>query len=177
MRRGKAPDTSSRSQVKVRRVSEADLERLVTLWTELARFHEPLDPSRLLVAGASERWREHVEPMLRSDDHRVLVAETPAEGVIGFAIGAIAQRAPIFERPQYGLIADVYVEPRSRRRGAGQRLFEELRDWFAARGVTNMELTVVSANSVGQAFWRALGFRGYMDRLQRQVVEGEKCDP
>jgi ribosomal protein S18 acetylase RimI-like enzyme len=161
-------------QLKVRRASEADLERIVTLWLGLSRFHEPLDPSRRLRAGASEAWRKHVEPMLRSDDHQVLVAEMPGEGVIGFAIGAIEERPPVFKSSPYGLIADIYAEPGFRRRGAGQRLFEELRDWFTARGVSEMELTVLSANSVGQAFWRGLGFGDYMDRLRRQVAEGEE---
>lgn len=44
------------------------------------------------------------------------------------------------------------------RQGHGRAIMTQLSDAFASHGYKRLEVAVVAANKVGQAFWRAIGF-------------------
>lgn len=66
-------------------------------------------------------------------------------------------------------IADLGVRPEHRRRGAGRALAEQALGWARSRGAERVEVRVAARNREGQAFWRALGYEGFVDVLQRRL--------
>ena len=70
-----------------------------------------------------------------------------------------------------GYITNLYVEAAERGRGAGQALFDYTLEWFASRGLAQVLLNVDPDSEQANHFWRKQGFRPYLLRLKRQVVE------
>ena len=64
-------------------------------------------------------------------------------------------------------IAEFYVEPAFRRRGAGRAAVEAILADHRARGTRLMEAAILRENSPAQGFWRALGFEVHSVRTTR----------
>ena len=158
---------------RVRTAEDRDVETIVGLWREFIHFHEELD-DRLRTRGDSAEWfAAFLRSLLGSDRDRVVVAETAEGEVVGYAIGRDRGSVPIWEADRFAFVSDIYVDIRHRRRGVATALFGDLRDWFQKRGLASIELEVVHLNPVSQAFWRALGFTDFVDRLRRGVQSGQ----
>lgn len=66
-------------------------------------------------------------------------------------------------------IDDLAVRPERRRRGVGRALVDAARAWAKSRGAERLLVRVAVHNPEGQAFWRALGWEGFVDILQRRL--------
>ena len=158
---------------RIRRAQPYDLDRLATLWKELADFHAALDPKFALAPDAEERWRENASRLLQDDNWCILLAEEDAR-VVGFIAGVIRNMPDVFLERRRGHITDLIVTAPLRCRGIGAQLYRALAQWFHERDITVIELNVAVANSIAQAFWRKMGFRDWMIRL---VIEPPQKTP
>lgn len=79
----------------------------------------------------------------------VLVAEREGD-VVGFVHATVTG--------EEGAILRLYVAPDRRREGVGRELFEAAREELLARDVDRISATVLAENSLGDAFYRELGF-------------------
>lgn len=86
----------------------------------------------------------------------VLVAEADGE-VVGFVHATATENE--------GAILRLYVDPEHRREGHGRRLVEGVREEMAVHDVDRISAMVLAKNSIGNAFYEALGFE--------QTGEGE----
>lgn len=88
----------------------------------------------------------------------VLVVEVghgPDARLVGTATGRIAEGRDVL---RYGLIDDVWIDPRLRRRGLCGRLVAQLVEFFSQRGIEALSLGFVHGGAAG-AVWQRLGFR------------------
>lgn len=152
------------SNITVRRARPGDIEPLLDLWQEMMAYHARLDGRFVPAADGRQAFRPTVEAWMADEMWRVLVAVADGK-VVGYTIGRIAENPPILEMQRYGWITDICVARQWRRAGVGRRLFAALRSWFRRRNLTVVQLHVAAANPVSQAFWRAMGFADYMNRL------------
>lgn len=129
----------------IRRATEADQPALRELWEELER-EIPAPPE------LEETWDEEWADVAADIGGRgvVFVAEDD-EGVTG-AVRATMRAAQVWH------VAFAYVRPRVRRRGLLEELLRETIAVGAERGSVRVSLSVLAANDVGLAVWRALGF-------------------
>jgi len=156
--------------VVVREAQVSDLDEIMRLYGQLMGLHEILDPRLALDQNGIAAFREHLQNVLGSEYDRVLVAEaSDGAGLAGFVMGRLAQNPPVFRQPYYGYVTDMCVDERWRRRGIGRALFEALRGWFHEQGLLTMQVNVAARNPVSQAFWRAVGFTDYLDRLWQET--------
>lgn len=147
-----------------------DLDEIMRLYQQLMGLHEALDPRLALDGDGIEAFRDHLAGVLDSEYDRILVAEAPdGVGLAGFIMGRLAQNPPVFRQPYYGYVTDMCVDARWRRRGIGRALFEALRQWFREQGLLTMQVNVAVRNPVSQAFWRAMGFTDFLDRLWQEI--------
>ena len=65
-------------------------------------------------------------------------------------------------------ITELCVRPERRRRGIGRALACAACEWAAERAA-RVEVRVAVRNREGQAFWRALGYEGFVDVLHRRL--------
>jgi ribosomal protein S18 acetylase RimI-like enzyme len=63
-----------------------------------------------------------------------------------------------------GLVTDLFVLPRYRRKGLGARMMATVRDFCRVQEISTVELQVTRHNHAAQAFYRALGFKT-LDRV------------
>ena len=87
--------------------------------------------------------------------------------VIGFAHGAIKLAPEHLGGERVGHVSHVFVLPAHRRAGVARSLVASLDEWFAAKKINNIELSVVHGNAEGIAFWRSLGYTMELVQLRR----------
>ena len=132
---------------------------------------EPLAPAQLDLARpfADEFVRAHPSLSFRSDywspfrewvremcdaDKSVVLAASDQTGIIGIGTGAVLENGPLLSPPLIGYVGFLVVLPASRRQGVGDRLWLELKKWFAARDVAEVQLYTQVDNELARTFWQ-----------------------
>jgi len=131
------------------------------LWKEFMDFHAARNDHYLRSDDGDTSFGEYVTRLLGSADACVLVAVEGTD-VLGYALGKIERYAPGFRRTTFGLIADVAVTARARRRGLGARFDVALRAWFREKGIRRVQLRASADNEVSLAFWKQRGYRPFV---------------
>ncbi len=153
----------------VRRMAPGDMDAVVRLWNGEVEYHESIDPRLQVREDAEEGFRRFLSRIAASRaDVIVLVADSGGE-IVGFLIGMVRERTPVFVRSRHGYITDIYVDPGFRRRGVGRKLVEAAEEWFISQGLDHVRLQVSAANESGLAFWRSVGFGDYFLELWKEV--------
>jgi ribosomal protein S18 acetylase RimI-like enzyme len=156
------------TRISVRRASQEDVESLLDLWQEMMNYHARLDPRLTPAADGRQAFRLTLERWMGDSEWRVLIAQAGGQ-VVGYIIGHVAEINPVLAKPDYGYVTDICVSPQWRRHGVGRRLFKAVRSWFRQRRLATVQLNVAALNATAQAFWRAMGFGDYMNRLWMDI--------
>jgi GNAT superfamily N-acetyltransferase len=160
----------------IREAHRRDVPELVALWQQMMDYHSSFDRRFRFTGGVRREIERHLTESLRSRGARIIVAE--AEGrVVGYILGEVHQRKPIYPVGVYGFVSDLSVTEAWRRRGVGRALVEEMLAWFRRQGVTAIELFVLEANPVSTAFWQAMGFGAYLRMLRMDLSPGAQDTP
>ena len=103
------------------------------------------------------------------DDHDafVLVAES-SEGVVGYLLGSVGQRAPVYTVRTVGMIFDLMVDPTVRGRGIGRSMVNEASHRFAQREIHDLQVNYDPRNEEANRFWAAMGFQTLLHEAYRQ---------
>jgi ribosomal protein S18 acetylase RimI-like enzyme len=156
----------------VRDARRVDVPTLVLLWKEMMDFHSAFDERFRFLPNAGRSVEQHLMATLRSRGARIVVAEASGR-VIGYVLGEIHQRRPIYPVGTYGFISDISVTADWRRCGVGRALADALLRWFRACGVTAVELFAAERNPVAVEFWRSAGFAEYLRLLRIELDDRE----
>jgi ribosomal protein S18 acetylase RimI-like enzyme len=153
---------------RVRRADALDLDALADLFAELLVHHAAIEPAFGVRGEARERLPKLLERQLRDPDRAIFVWED-ARGPAGFCSVRVEDAPAALVEASRAEIADLGVRADRRRSGIGRALVEAARAWVVSRGAKRLEVRVAVRNPEGQAFWRALGFEGFVDVLQRRL--------
>jgi ribosomal protein S18 acetylase RimI-like enzyme len=167
--RTRAAPADATTAFTIRRAVPKDVRTLAVLWREMMEFHRSLDPAFEFGSGAQASIERHLRETMRSTGGGVYVAEAGGH-VIGYVLGEIQERKPIYPAGRYGFISDLAVTEGWRRRGVGRSLVGALMGWFQQHGVTAIELFILETNPVSTAFWESMGFRHYLRLLRRDAT-------
>jgi ribosomal protein S18 acetylase RimI-like enzyme len=150
----------------IRDLRREDLPEVQAIFGEFVRYHEGVDAILAKIDGAEEVWGEYVySSHTGSDSFRVLVAEV--EGRIGgYCVGQIREKTPIYEERVIGEVGNIAVREGLKRRGIGERMFDVMRDWFAERGASHVELQAAVNNPQSMGFWRKMGGRPFVVTME-----------
>jgi ribosomal protein S18 acetylase RimI-like enzyme len=157
------------SDLLIRPARARDLPAIVTLWRELQDINASFDPRLTLNTSAADWFVEYLRDQLDNPNMAVLVAEQGTH-IVGYIFGQIMRR-PTLAAGDCGYVADVCVLDGKRGQGIGRQLYQRLRAWFLAQGLTAIELQIVRANPASQAFWRKMGYSDFL-RTLRVDMEG-----
>ncbi len=162
------PPINISSVPSVREALRRDVPALMALWNEMMEFHSGIDP-RFKISGNYHRELErHFVESMRSGVSRLFVMELEGK-IVGYILGELHQRKPIYPAGNYGFISDLCVSSEYRRRGFGRKLVEELMQWFESRKVNSIELFLLEANPTSTAFWSTLGFGNYLRLVRKDL--------
>ncbi len=155
-------------EVRIRAARVKDMAVLTRLWRELIGFHEALGGQDFRLApGAEATWRKYLRSHIGKKDRLCLVADLNAAAV-GFLLGGIEKRPPLFMERDYGHLSDVYVQEPHRGKGVGKALVTEAQKWFEARRIGRVRLNTDARNTLGADFWKKMGWQTtvlIMDKL------------
>jgi ribosomal protein S18 acetylase RimI-like enzyme len=135
----------------IREGTDDDIEAIREVARRSWEADYPTIVSRETVTDRVDEW--YASDRLADDVGRpralVLVADEGGE-VVGFSHAVLSADA--------GHILRLYVDPDHRERGTGGELLEATRDELFARGAEVVQAMVLTANELGNAFYRAYGF-------------------
>lgn len=138
-------------EVAIRRVTRADLERVVRL------------DERLTGIAKTGYWDDIFERYAtrRLDERFFLIAEYAAGAedakIVGYIVGEV--RAWEFGSEPCGWIFAFAVEPDMRLSGIGKRLFAEITEMVRGAGISTMRTMVSRENRLLMAFFRSEGMQ------------------
>jgi len=152
----------------LRAAEPSDLEPLISMWREFMDFHASHDPEFAIKAESETIRRQFLTSKLAEPDTLVLIA-TLEKKAVGYAIGDIRSRPPVFALTRFGHIADLYVVPNQQRSGLGSRMLQECLSWFKARGLGRVEVRTLSSNPISNSFWAKHGFIPFAQESVLQI--------
>jgi ribosomal protein S18 acetylase RimI-like enzyme len=146
---------------------------VTALWTALLRYHAELDPALRLRPEAEGQMRRLVRGIFADRDVAVFLGfaapqQSPA-CASGLCVVQVDRAPAILEEPRRGKISELYVREEARRRGLGTALARAALAHAREHDVRRLEVRVSTRNLEGQSFWRALGFRDFMDVLDLRL--------
>ncbi|MES0884707.1 GNAT family N-acetyltransferase [Roseibium sp. SCP14] len=97
------------------------------------------------------------------DNVRCSVISDDEGNVFGFQALKMATDGNMFDLPVGWGIIGTYVSLSSSRKGAGSALFASSLEAARQAGLQNIDATIGKTNTIGQAYYEAMGFRTYRE--------------
>jgi ribosomal protein S18 acetylase RimI-like enzyme len=136
------------SQITVRLATIEDIEAVAGLFNKYRQFYAQEDNLQVAI--------EFIRNRIEKQDAVILVAQNPMQEIIGFC-----QLYPTFcsviAAPIY-ILYDLFVEPRSRKTGAGRLLMLAAHEHAKNNGFARLDLTTAKDNVVAQNLYESLGW-------------------
>lgn len=138
----------------IRELRSEDAEHFVELIKQVEAESEfmLMEPGERLLTP--EQQRNRTEQMKRDGHSTIFVAELEDGKLVGylFAIGGTARRT---KHSAY-LVIGILKEYRGM--GVGTKLFQSVEEWAGFKGISRLELTVVTENKAGIGLYKKMGF-------------------
>jgi ribosomal protein S18 acetylase RimI-like enzyme len=134
--------------ITIRQASIEDLNQLAPLFDAYRQFYEQAPD--LLHA------KTFIAARLNNKESVVFVAENSDKNLVGFC-----QIYPSFcsvAAAKIGVLYDLFVDPTTRKTGAGRALMLAAQDYAAKNGMTRLDLTTAKNNHTAQALYESLGW-------------------
>lgn len=138
-------------RMEVRTVTPEDGDAVRDVARRSLEASYPLQPTT--IESAVEQWYDNATLAEKlADDASVFLAVEDGGEVVGFAESVVAEDAEDAD------LLWLHVAPAARGQGAGEALFEAVRDRLAERGVANLRGRVLADNADGNDFYQRHGF-------------------
>ncbi len=157
--------------MQIRKATLADVDELVKLQDGLVKFHEKLRGSyawEQTTQGRKKVWRKWAEKVIRSPKMTIMVAVEDGK-IVGYMLGAFTKRPPIFKVNKSGVISDVFVAEKYRKKGTGRAIVKEMLKWFKSQGVDYVETSADTRNPLAKKAWHSYGFKDFRIRMMRKI--------
>lgn len=151
--------------VRIERLTTADasivFDWVVRLLRELGEEEREL--GELAHARVLETWSR------RADEFYVLAAKDDGGQILGVLTLSVA--FAIYANGEYGVIDEMYVDPRFRSAGIGARLVEEAVDIGRGLGWTRIDVTAPESErwSRSRRFYESIGFKFTGPKLRKRL--------
>lgn len=137
------------------------LEAMVGYHAAIDRYYKPFSEYK-------KSWDEEIDSWLKDKDMRILAAEAGG-GLIGYARIAVEPAPDYASAKKIGVVYDLFVLERYRRKGIADALFADAMEWFEKKKAKHIELSVDVRNEAGIAFWKKFGFSAYKLRMGKDL--------
>jgi len=154
----------------IRKAKLKDIKKVTTYGVTLLKQHYDFDPYFAPSKNVNEVYRKFFKSCIYSKNRHLLVAEENGK-IVGYAIGEISSRPPVFKIRKIGFISDVYVEENFRKLGIAKQFLKELKKWFISKKLNHIELTVHVKNETAKIAWAKYGLEDYI--IKKRVGMGK----
>ncbi|HEX4146219.1 MAG TPA: GNAT family N-acetyltransferase [Pirellulales bacterium] len=155
--------------MEIRVATVDDLADLISVQRETNELHVGFDPTFYRSATDAE-FREAMAGFLAAADTTVWIArqEGAAAGFLVFKVVISPQNAFCHARND-GLIDQLAVAERFRRRGVGRALMDQAERYAAGHGCTELRLGVLISNTAARQFYAAVDFEPVLERWRKRL--------
>ncbi len=152
----------------VRYAETKDIERILELLVEVNHVHAEKRPD-LFIDGRRKYEREDLKKILSDPVRPVFVAALKDKDlVIGYAMTEITKsngKRSLTKRTDL-YIDDICVDFNFRRMGAGEKLFDYVKEYAKKIGCYSVTLHVWECNPGARAFYEKMGMKPYMTAME-----------
>jgi GNAT superfamily N-acetyltransferase len=152
----------------IRPARAADIPELARLVAALAAYEEALDERARFDWDSIRDAPNWMRAVLGRNHHAVWVADA-GDGHLAGHLWVRLQRRHEGQRPaEIGYISQAFLEESFRGRGLMKPMLADAFDWFRAKGIATISLSVLHRNWLGAEAWHRLGFSAW--REERMMV-------
>lgn len=149
----------------IRKAIPADLPVLLRFEQELINAERPLDETMI-----NEEFHYYdLAAMIESTEAEVLVAEADGK-LVGSCHCSIRKGDPWNTFDRYAFLGFMYVSPEYRGLGITQVIMRRLKDWAAARGLTEVRLQVYDDNIAAVKAYEKIGFKKILTEMRLGIT-------
>jgi GNAT superfamily N-acetyltransferase len=139
--------------VTIRKARIKDRDEILVLFKEFMRYNMKVATFKIdFVKGYIPLWLKFYDTHVRSRTKLALVAEHDGK-LVGYLIGGIQKRPPIFKHKYSGFVSDLAVTESKRNKGVGTKLLKTFGKWAKSKGAWYVQLNVLPRNKDGIIFY------------------------
>ncbi len=153
----------------IRKAKLKDLNQIIDFALDLLKIHEDFDPFFKPAKDARKRYYKHFKRCIYSRNSHLLVVEENGK-LLGYSLGEINKRSPVFKLREIGYISDVYVTASARKKGIAKLFLKELFAWFKSKKIHCIELIVHAENDIATKAWSKCGFE-HIESRRRIMID------
>ena len=150
--------------LQIRKLTKSDYTAIKEIFIESNSLHTRIDPMFATKSDADQIWINFVDSIAQQRDYKIYIAILDRV-IVGFCIGQIIEKPPIFQERLVGNIDIIAVKKGYKRQGIGTKLFDSICTWFKTYQVSHVELTAASKNPQSIGFWNKMGGKEFMKRM------------
>ncbi|MDI6806571.1 MAG: GNAT family N-acetyltransferase [Candidatus Aenigmarchaeota archaeon] len=147
----------------------AEVEKIAELQEKLSLYHKKFDPNFYVFnKNAKGIWVKFAKKLIRNKNGILLVCVNKNR-IVGYTLGLIKNKPPVYKIKKFGLISDIFVEKDYRNKGIARKFVTELMRWFKSKQLSYTELTVDSKNRLALKVYNKLGFKEYRKIMKKEI--------
>lgn len=136
-----------------------DSGKALPVWFEFMEYHMRISTMDFeMLSSAGENWRKFFEKNVRSRVRKAIVAEYNGQ-IIGFLLGTIEKRPPVFARSLQAYVDSIGVLDTWKKQGIGTMLLNTFEKWAREMGMPFIMLNVVVENDPAIHLYEKLGYK------------------
>lgn len=139
-----------------------DGAKTLPIWDEFMEYHKKVSGMDMdMLNNAREMWANYFQRHVRSRTRKAVVAEQDGE-IVGFLLGEIQKRPPIFTTSQQAYIDSLGVIQSERNRGIASMMLDFFSEWAREKGLPFIMLNVAVENDIAISLYEKHGFKTMM---------------
>ncbi len=153
---------------KIRPYQKSDSPAVKSIFKEFVKYHVKCDPCFKKLNNHDRLFINYIDKTLKSGTSVMYVAELNDE-IVGYCLGVIQNKPPIYTSPRYGYIDNIAVLEKYQNNGIGELLFTRTKAWFKKHKIRRIELFVAVKNNKSTSFWKKMGLTKYIEQLYIEI--------
>jgi RimJ/RimL family protein N-acetyltransferase len=147
----------------------ADFHAVVPMMQQHRLRQQAFDPALYAPhPDAERRFRRWIGTVTGDPRATLLVAEDEAQ-IVGFLYATIEKELPIYQREEFAMIHEWWVDPAFRGRGAGKALIDRAAAELALAGVRQLRVRSAAGDEEARAVLHRCGFRTAAVELVKEL--------
>ena len=150
------------------KAEEHHIPYICDLWLEFMYYSGDIVHFVTVNEGSKAGFdKDYLRPHMEPEKNLVLVA-MDGDKMVGYLHGEVKD-VPHFIHGQIGYVQHLFVTEAYRRRGIGERLYNEIIKWFRSRDIKMIHLDALVKNKVADSFWRKHGYMDFQKTLYLEI--------
>lgn len=149
--------------------TQDDIAAIVLKKSALTRLHAAIDHAYYAPSpDADDEFKKYLEKRVNDADFKLMVAKEN-DRCIGYVMGWIEQRPPIYCKRTVGYLSNIFVDAAYQQREVGAQLYRAMETWFQASKVDFIEIRADARNSAAMKSFKKYGFKELSVTLYKQL--------